>query len=230
MKTADFLRVLRGEADEVRETYASPQEAKAARQRASTLLRAVKDRYFTGIVKPGAPPAHRLNDTCLWVDPKQPSVLVCAFARRPLKASMYDPVLELPVGGTHELRVNAEPPSLHAKLRQLAAEVESEIGARPCWTAELLVDPQGRMAKTYRITRLPDDHDPATGQPRAEPTGDRKKALQAAWERMNGLEVAYDSAIEAADLADQPRPSPPQELLELRARLLTHDTEETTHG
>lgn len=218
MRTADFLEVLYGRRDEVREVYPSFAAAKLARQRASTLLRAVKDRHFMGVVKEGAPPIHRLNDTGVYVDPQQPNVLVCAFAKRPLKASMYDPVLALAVGQSCELRIRAEPESLHAKLRLMAGEVEQEIGTRPAWQAELLADPQGRMFKTYRVTRLPDDYDPKTAAPREQPTGARLEAKKAAWLRMGQLEEAYLDARADAVRFGGPMPQIPQELIDLATR------------
>ena len=219
MKTQDMLPVLLGEVEQRTELYATPAEARAARNRASMLLRSLKDRHCYGLGPKYRPPLERLNGVKVYVLPDDPCLLICGLKPEPHIGGPYKRVLSLAVGESCIINVRGTGlDAVKGRLKQLASQVEAEIGTRPCWQAahgeSVLQGPN-----PFRITRLPDDHDPVTGQERAFPTGHRLQTLKADWARFNELLYAFESARADAGAQGQPAPECPQELLELAARL-----------
>ena len=223
MKAADMRRVLLGETREVRERHPTPADARHARSVASTSLRALKDRDFHGSRPKHRASIERLNATCMYVDPADPCVVVCSADPKPYQPSRYDRVTRLAVGETCELRLpGTKLVSVLARLKAMAAEAEEAMGTRPTWRVEQQ-DPR-HWADMFVVTRLPDDHDPLTGQPRAELTGRRKAEHRELWERINRLLSDYETgALYNALVESRPIPPIPEDL---RILLAEHDPQE----
>lgn len=208
MKTADMRPVLLGHIREVRERHHTQAAARRARDSARVVLRGLKDRVAAEA------PAERISSTSVYVDPRDPLVLVCSCDPKPVIPSPYQPVLSLAVGQSCTLSLpRTRLSSVFAKLQTMAAEAEEEIGTRPTWRAEW---PQPGV---FVVTRLPDDYDPFTGKPRERLTGSRRKAQQRDLERMNRLLSAYEYGLlyEAVGAGNAPPPIP-EELVDLMQR------------
>ena len=217
MKTSDMIPVITGETPRITERYPDLRSARAARQRASLLLRGAIDRNFMGFAPKHRAPVERINGVKAYLDPQDPCLLVCGMKDTYI-TKPYQRVLTLAVGQGCNLDLPGTGiDSVKARLKQLAAQVEAEMGVRPCWQVQFGRSNLSPTLNRFRVTRLPDDYSPVTGEPRQELTGARGLSKRAAWARMNRLTYEYDIALGLAEGAGEPRPQCPQELLDLAA-------------
>jgi hypothetical protein len=208
VNTQDLLPVLQGKAAQAVERHPTPSAARSARAKAYQLLYKAAERH--GLL----PLTARL-----YVDPLDPCLLICDSTPREAPPSRYEPVLSLQVGQACELILgNTLLQSVKARLKELAAQVEADLGTRPCWVARPVPGQPG----DYLITRLPDGHSPATGLPRHNDgtLAGQQHAEEARrdYARMYELEMAWSAANERAfDLGQDPPPMP-EELRALEAK------------
>lgn len=189
-------------------------------------LRYAKDHYFNGLSGPAAP-ASWINSLSAFIELDRPSVIVfgCKDPAADYRAYEYRSVLDLAVGGSCVLNVRSKDlESVKSRLKQLAAKVEGELGSRPCWTARY-GDSVLQGPNPFVVTRLPDDYDPATGQPRSELTGARKAELLAVWDRMNRLLEDYEY-VEVPRALDAGTGHPPRVPRDLERLLRKHRPKE----
>jgi hypothetical protein len=218
INTEHILAVLRRQRERAYETHDTEAEAKTARARLSNLLFGVKTRYAAQLASEGVTHDHLAN-VGVYVDDLDGRTLIVgpgAIARR---HGPYAKVLRIAIGDHVFIPLGrTKPESVAARLRKMALEVEVVLGARPTWRAEIDVV-RSSGSNVYRITRLPDDYDPATGAPRKDLTGARKKAEMALWERINRLLEDYETGtLYEALMAEQPPPPIPAELEALLAQ------------
>lgn len=211
MKTPELLQVLQGRTDRITAPYPTPALAKQARARAYALMYQVRIR-------------HAIEATArIYIDPEDPCVLVCDREAQPA-FTKYSPVLSLREGDDCVLDLgDTLPASVKARLKTMAAEVQAELGSRPCWVAE----PVRSQLGLYRITRLPDGYNPATGAPRAR-TDDQKQQVREDedrrdWAHMTALQDAYEEQVMLASTAGLPVPPVPEELRRLVSRLFPEE-------
>lgn len=220
MHTTDILAVLRGQQARAEERHPDARTTRAARAKAYQLLYKAAER-------------HGLDLTArVYVDPLDDCLLVCDTTPREAPASKYEAVLALRVGETCELILgNTLLQSVKARLKELAAQVEAELGARPCWVARPIPGHEG----AYEVTRLADGTNPATGMPRHDRTA---LAAQAEEEqsrrdhaRMWQLDIEWNQANERAfDLGQDPPPMPAELAALERKHGISKDDDEEFFG
>lgn len=205
MKTEDILLVLQGKRGNATKTFATQELAKAARARASALLLNAKVRHTPRLLEQGVHINH-IKNVRAYIDPADPLTVVVSTDPVPTRVGRYDRVLALAVGQTSTLvlgRTKIE--SVQAKLKAMAAKAERLLGTRPTWRVELDAEHSTRHpvpCNAYRITRLPDDHDPVTGEPREILTGERgdaqRKLAEEIREALNNYEAGelYNALID----------------------------------
>ena len=224
MKAKDLKPLVGGSVTRIVERFPSERIARSKLNLAHKTMRYAKDHYYNGLNGPLAPVTWT-NGLTAFLDPEDPCVIVYGHRDPTLdtRRHVYGRVLRLAVGESCVIQGSASTlDSVKARLKQMAAEVEAAIGARPCWTAKW-ADSVKSGPNPVVITRLPDDYDPATGEPRDSLTGQRQKQAKVDWARFNTLSFAYDEAVCEAETEGRPRPEPPQELLELAERLSPED-------
>lgn len=223
MKTADMIPVLMGQKELVSAVYPTPQEARAARNRAGVLLRAFKDRNCYGMNPPYRPTIERLHGVKVYILPEDPCRVICGMKPEPHVGGPYKRVLSLAVGQSCVISVRGTSlETVASRLKALASEVEEALGVRPCWRASY-VESLDYGLNLFRITRLPDDHDPVTGLKRETPTGRRLDLIKAEWAAYARAFYAYEADCARAGERGEPRPEPPPELLDMAARLRPAD-------
>lgn len=207
MKTPELLQVMHGQSERLTERHPTPTLAKQARARAYALMHQVRTR-------------HAIEQAArLYIDPEDPCVLVCDLEGPP-PSTKYGPVLSLREGDECVIDVgDTLLQSVKARLKTMAAQVQADIGSRPCWVAQ----PVPGQLGLYKITRLPDEYNPATGEPRvrtSEQAGQYRQAEHLRdWRRLNRLQDDYEERVQDANAAGVPPPPVPQELRALAGKL-----------
>lgn len=208
---------MRGEAERLTERHPTPALAKQARSRAYGLMHQARYRYAIE------------HSARLYLDPEDPCVLVCDLDGAP-PMSKYAPVLSLVEGDECVLDLgDTLLQSVKARLKTMAAQAEQELGSRPCWVAQ----PVRGQPGLYQISRLPDDYNPATGEPRTRKDEQGRQFRQAQhlkdWARFNTLQFDYEERVSDAYLAGEAPPPVPDELRKLAAVLHPQELQHLDH-
>lgn len=158
--TSKHMRaVLCGDVDRVEAALPHSVDPRRLRNRASTLLRQVKDRLAREArlaAKPCPSSLERERATRVYLDPDRPHVLVCdTSAHDSRKDRAYAPVLRLAVGESCFISpATGHPRSIHLRLCAIAKHVREELGFRPAFHARVA------SCGVYQITRLKDGTNP----------------------------------------------------------------------
>lgn len=219
MRARDLKPLIGGSLKRIEFTFDNERIARAKLNLAYKALRYAKDHYYNGLNGP-AVPAHWLNALSAFIELDRPNVIVFGVKDPTADYRKYEyrRVLALAVGDSCIINVRGRGlDTVKSRLKQLAADVEADLGVRPCWTARY-GDSIKQGPNPFVITRLPDDYDPATGKPRETLTGARKEAQKTLWGRINLLIEDYETgAVYEAILNQRPVPPIPRELVALLA-------------
>lgn len=219
MKRSDMRPVLHGDVKEYRERHPTIRQAAYARTVASSSLRALKD-CDSHPSSERRPPIELVNAVRIYTDPADPCVIVCSADPKPAAPSVYQPVLDLAVGGSCELYLDGTRlVSVQARLKALAAEAEEAIGSRPTWVAEW------PCPGVFSVERLPDDYDPATRAPRDALTGRRKAEQRRELEALSDA-LSYYEYVEVPRALDAGTSHPPRVPRDLERLLRKHRPKE----